>query len=110
MLQELMLGLAVGFAFIIGSLLGSLTADEGNFIRKTVFAKFLRKFSLILAVLYSVFLWLALRAGQTEAVSLVLFGLVIAQTSMVTTKKLDGKSVASGLVFVAVFFALSFFK
>lgn len=110
MLQELMLGLAVGFAFVLGPLLGNWTSDEGHFIKKTGFARFLRKFTSILAVLYAFLLWFASRISQTELASLVLFGLILTQASITTTRKLDKKSLISGFVFVAVFFVFSFFK
>ena len=41
MVQVVLLGLAVAFAYVIGPMLGHWTSDEGKKLRKSKFAKFL---------------------------------------------------------------------
>ena len=107
MLQELILGLVVSFAFILGPLLGKWTIDEGRNLRKSGFAKALKKYMSQLAAFYGLVRGRAWNFDFEALASLVIFGLILAQTSLTPNKKMALKS---AVVFLFVFVLLTFLK
>ncbi len=103
MIQKLLLGLTVSFAYILGPLLGKWTKDEGKKLRKSAFAKALGKFGALLAVIYGLILGLAWRLEYEASVALVIFGLILAQTS------LNGKR-NHAFIFLLLFLVVIFLK
>jgi len=104
MLQQVMLGLAVSSAYIFGPLLGRWTKEEGEKIRKSNLIKSLNKYSIIVASVFGVILGLAWAWEHEFFVSLSLFGLILAVSSLDHNRK---KAVKNVIVFLALFFATS---
>lgn len=99
MIQELMLGLAVAFAYIIGNLLGYLTKDEGQKFRLKI-KNLTRKSVIWLAASYGAILGFFV---HIEIIVLLLFGLILAESSVNDDKHISKKLTIQSAVFYSFF-------
>jgi len=101
MFQELTIGLAVAFGYILGPLLGNWTMDEQVKLKKWL--KKYKKYIWLDSVAYGVLLWVSFLYGFEVFGSLTIFGLIIAETSLFYDTKLDKDSIKQGLIFLLAF-------
>ena len=110
MVQDVLVGLAVSFGFVLGPLLGSWTTDEGLKLKDLDFVRYLRQIGYALPVGYALMLWVYWLLNLKELGAVAMFAMIMAQTSLTTQKRLDRTALKQGLVFLVLFSALSFIK
>lgn len=109
MVYEILVGLGVAFGYPLGSLLGGWTQDEGRNIRSR-FGPSLKRLSLFLPIVYAGLLYLFWAANQLEFGALLVFGTIMVQTSLISSKKMDKSTMYQGILFLLIFSVIVFVK
>ena len=109
MFQEIMIGFAIASAYPLGAVMGIWTQDEGINLRSSNFRSLIKKIGLPLSIFYGIILGLSWNSSIIDLVSLLIFGTILAQTSIITKSNKITKNIwVEGFVFFSMFLVLSF--